>query len=232
MRNFVCGDTHIPHDYFKLYNRNWPEQRGLTKDDYLIILGDFGLCWLGLPDNEERYITKELQTRKFTTLFVDGNHENHDRLDALQEIDMFGGKVGVYADGIYHLKRGYVYTINGKTIFVFGGGASVDRVYRSAYIDWWPQEIQTKAQEEFAYDQLESVDWKVDYILTHVAPKSVLSRFKYIHPEKNKDPVSEFLDRILVQTQFKEWHFGHYHDDLVIEDQFYLHYNNKPLELT
>ncbi|MCK5017956.1 MAG: metallophosphoesterase, partial [Candidatus Peribacteraceae bacterium] len=110
MSVYVCGDTHFGYDDWKLNNRNWPLQKDLTKDDYLIITGDFGLLWDAEPTKQEIFNTKVLANRKFTTLFVDGNHENFTRLDALEEIDMFGGKVGKVCDSIYHLKRGYVYT--------------------------------------------------------------------------------------------------------------------------
>ena len=40
---------------------------------------------------------------------------------------MFGGQVGVLNESIFHLKRGYVYTIGEKKIFTFGGGYSIDK---------------------------------------------------------------------------------------------------------
>lgn len=228
MSIYVCGDTHFPHDGWKLTNRHWPEQRQLNKNDYLIILGDFGMIWNAIPDKEELYIKKELSKRKFTTLFLDGNHENFDRLEQLPEIDMLGGKVGVYTDSIYHLKRGYVYDICGKKIFTFGGAMSTDKVYRTFGVSWWKQETQTKEEEDFAYDNLEKVDFKVDHVLTHAAPKSIVSQFTFIDPERHNDPVARFLDILRCRVEFDSWHFGHYHKDLVIEDKFHLHYNEEP----
>ena len=46
---FLTGDTHIPIDVSKLNTKNFPEQKNLTSDDYVIILGDFGLYWRQLP---------------------------------------------------------------------------------------------------------------------------------------------------------------------------------------
>lgn len=79
-RIFVTGDLHGQIDIRKLNKRNFPIQDELTKEDYLIIVGDFGLVWH--DTKEEQYWTKWLSTRNFTTLFIDGNHENFDRLDA------------------------------------------------------------------------------------------------------------------------------------------------------
>jgi predicted phosphodiesterase len=71
---YVCGDTHIPIDIFKLSVGNFPEQKQMTKDDYIIIAGDFGGVWNN--SKEELYWRKWLNDKNFTTLFVDGNHEN------------------------------------------------------------------------------------------------------------------------------------------------------------
>lgn len=41
MSIYITGDTHIPHDISKLSTKNWPIQRKLSKDDYLIVCGDY-----------------------------------------------------------------------------------------------------------------------------------------------------------------------------------------------
>ena len=42
---YLTGDTHISIDIVKLNTNNFPEQKNFTKDDYVIILGDFCLYW-------------------------------------------------------------------------------------------------------------------------------------------------------------------------------------------
>ena len=44
---YVTGDTHCPIDIRKLSTKNFTEQRNLTKDDALILCGDFGAVWDG-----------------------------------------------------------------------------------------------------------------------------------------------------------------------------------------
>lgn len=232
MSVYVCGDTHFGYDHHKITSKNWPEQRKLTKEDYLIVAGDFGLLWEWKGQTkQEKYWIKELQSRKFTTLFIDGNHENFDRLGKLEQIDMFGDKVGVVAEGIYHLLRGRVYTICGKTFFTFGGAMSTDKEHRTIGMSWWKEETQTKAEEELAYDNLEKHNFDVDFIITHAAPKSVVSTFTFIDPVRHNDPVARFLDRIRSYTEYGSWHFGHYHADVKLHDDFYLHYNNEPMRV-
>ena len=73
---YITGDTHGSFEKFALVN--FPEQEELTKNDYVIICGDFGI-W----DNStrERINFDWLEHKNFTTLFVDGNHENYDLLN-------------------------------------------------------------------------------------------------------------------------------------------------------
>ncbi len=55
---FVTGDTHGEFERFS--SKNFPEQRGMTKDDYVIICGDFGI-WEDSPS--ERYWYKWLSDK-------------------------------------------------------------------------------------------------------------------------------------------------------------------------
>ena len=77
---FITGDLHGDYDIHKLSSKCFTVQRELTRSDYVIICGDFGLLW----DNsdEEKYWLKWLDEKPWTTLWIDGNHENYDMLSA------------------------------------------------------------------------------------------------------------------------------------------------------
>lgn len=75
---YVTGDTHANIDISKLNTKNFPQQKSLSKDDYIIVSGDFGLVWDGSA--REIYWQDWLTNKNFTTLFIDGNHENFDIL--------------------------------------------------------------------------------------------------------------------------------------------------------
>lgn len=47
---YVTGDIHADIDIGKLSMDKFPQQRDLSKSDYLIICGDFGLVWDGLVE--------------------------------------------------------------------------------------------------------------------------------------------------------------------------------------
>lgn len=230
MSVYICGDTHIPYDYKKLTSKKWPEQKTMSEDDYLIILGDFGLLWGANEDNEERYYKRIIENRKFTTLFIDGNHENHHRLGELEEVDMLGGKAGKVSDKIYHLKRGHVFEIEGYTLFCMGGADSTDKQHRVIDISWWEQEIPSYREMDFALENLEKHRWCVDFVLTHTAPSSIVKEMLVI--ERTSDPASRFFQHLLDNgIMFRSWHFGHMHEDVCIKDKFFCHYDSEPYKL-
>ena len=88
MAIFITGDTH--GDFSRLLPAAFHEQRDLTKDDCLIICGDFGGVWDG-NDTEQRWLDW-LEARSFTTLFVSGNHENYDMIGEYPLEEWHGGK--------------------------------------------------------------------------------------------------------------------------------------------
>ena len=122
---FLTGDTHLHEIQTRFNFNNFPTGRELTKEDYIIICGDFGV-WSGDTNQEEKYIFDWLNDRPWTTLFVSGNHENYDILDNLSIKEWHGGKVNFIRDSIIHLRRGEIFEIEGKNFFAFGGASSHD----------------------------------------------------------------------------------------------------------
>ena len=125
MALYVKGDIHGNPSSFS--SSAFPEGKTLTREDYVLILGDFGMVWnyKGETANES-YWLDWLEDKPWTTLFIDGNHENFDRLDALPQADWHGGKVSYIRPHILHLKRGYVFDIDGCKCFCMGGASSHD----------------------------------------------------------------------------------------------------------
>lgn len=122
MAIFMTGDTH--GDFGRFSTGAFPEQKDLSKDDYVIICGDFGGIWDG--SEAEQQVLDWLENRPFTTLFVDGNHENFDLLHTCPVQEWHGERVQVIRPSVLHLTRGQVYEISGKRIFTMGGASSHD----------------------------------------------------------------------------------------------------------
>ena len=226
---YVTGDTHGSYDLHKLNAKNFPEQRALTKSDYVIVLGDFGLVWNN--SDEEMYWRKWLDEKPFTTLFLDGNHDNHDLISSYPETEMFGSSVHQISDSIFHLKRGEVYTIEGLRLLTIGGADSIDKAYCVEGKDWWMTERITESDIATAirnvYDK--TTDHTVDVVLSHCAPYFVEKHIgDYIVPTPSSFQLGDLANQL---CGYQAWYFGHYHyDDVELEDsqgrQYYCVYNN------
>ena len=205
---YVTGDTHIPVDIQKFSTKRFPQQKEMNKNDYVIICGDFG----GVCDrsNEEKYWIKWLKKKNFTTLFIDGNHENFDMLKYLPVVDFGGDSVHMVDDTIYHLMRGKVYTIDNKKIFTFGGASSHDKKFRIENKNWWQEELPEIYEIEEAEKNLDLVDWNVDYVITHCASNSVQKNLKNHYDE---NVLTDFFEQLQRKLSYKKWFFGHYHLD-------------------
>jgi len=218
---FITGDTHCPIDIHKLNKANFDDSN-MTKDDYLIICGDSGLVWEG-RDREDEYWQKWMNMKKYTTLFVDGNHENHNKLDELEVEIWNGGKIHKLKDSLIHLMRGQVYDINGLKFFTMGGAESTDKEYRKENISWWSRELPSEDEYNEALTNLDKNNWKVDYVITHAAPDNIQYR---LCPWYTHNRLSNFLFTVDNALTFKQWYFGHYHDDRIIDDQHTLIYSD------
>ena len=207
---YVTGDTHGLEDFYKLhiFAGQHPE---LTKDDYVIIAGDFGGVWSEQTLTESlRYYTQ----LPFTVLFVDGNHENFDILNAYPVSEWKGGKVHKIKPDVIHLMRGQVFEIEGKTIFTFGGATSIDKMYRTEGRSWWRQELPTFEELDEGVANLKRYGNKVDYIITHSCSERA---FAYPAISKNVTkfncPEVQMLSYIEDIASFGHWYFGHFHTD-------------------
>lgn len=218
---YVTGDTHIPTDIQKLSSKRFSDQKQMTDEDFLIICGDFGGVWCG--DNEEIYWRKWLDKKNFTTLFVDGNHENFDMLNEFPRVDFFGGKVHKISEKIYHLIRGEIYNIDGRKIFAFGGASSHDKHLRIEGKNWWKEELPTKDEMDRAVKNLTHANWQVDIVITHCAPNSIQRK---VSPSYEENILTDSLDGIKEKLQFEKWYFGHYHTDCLIDEKFSAVFNS------
>lgn len=233
---FVTGDIH-GEPFPRLNTTSFPEQKNMTKDDCVIICGDFGLAWNRDKENRiEKWSLDELEKRPFTTLFCDGNHENFDRLNAYPVEKWHGGFVHKIRPSVIHLMRGEIYDIAGKKFFVFGGARSHDitdgvlekddpriqewkydeeKRFRVNHVSWWKDEMPSAEEMKHGMCNLKHTDFKVDYIITHELPTSTLNMFYALQnrqPDKI-DILNKYLEDIRNHTAYKHWFSGHHHDD-------------------
>lgn len=235
MAVWVTGDTH--GDWMnRLKMDSFPEQKEMSKDDYVIIAGDFGI-WDN--SNREKYNLDWLEDKPFTTLFVSGNHENYDILDSLSVEEWYGGKVNFIRPSVIHLMRGQIFNIREKSFFTFGGASSHDisagilepddpsfkekkkrldkdpfALYRINHVSWWERELPNEEEMEEGLNTLKKQNYKVDYIITHSPYTSLLSQMDGGSGLYERDRLTDYLQKIKQTVEYKQWIFGHMHENV------------------
>lgn len=207
---YITGDTHA--DFSRFEEEKFPIQSEMTKNDYIIICGDFGGVWNYIVESiYEKHWLDWLNNKNFTTLFVDGNHENFERLYNYPVEEWHGGKVHKIRESVIHLMRGEIFNIDNKKFFTFGGARSHDirdgilnideyeKIYeyqkRGAYFrirdySWWDLELPTDGEMKNGINNLEKVNYKADYIITYYCPTSIQT---VLNPSYKKDILTDYL---------------------------------------
>ena len=213
MAIYITGDTH--GDFQRFGSKYFPQQKEMSREEYVVIAGDFGGLWDG--SQKDQYWLDWLNKKPFTTLFVDGNHENFDLLNTLPEKEWNGGRVHVVREHVLHLMRGQV--------FDFGGLAwywlmrRMRSMFRVKGVSWWAEEMPSQAEYQEALANLERVNWTVDCVLTHCAPSGVVQE---INPSYGTDELTDFLEMVSQRCKFAYWFFGHYHENRIIDQKYIL----------
>lgn len=282
-RLFITGDTHgHKHSgfdgYSNRFNRNsFVEQTALTREDVVLIAGDFGGVWEfdgRYTKASVKWLRKTIQTdnhgrpmphgesveeanwldwlekKSFTTVFCGGNHENYDRLEmAYPEVDFCGGRAHRIREHVYHLMNGYIFTLAGKRVFVFGGASCHDIKdgildpdefptkkmfqteqkwmkrrglwFREQYISWWEHEIPVEADMERGSKTLEQAGWNVDLVVTHCLPTGIQG---LLGDDYKPDRLTDYLEDIRSRLCFDYWICGHYHNNLRIGQKYLVLY--------
>lgn len=217
---YITGDMH--GDASKVGNKNFQVDNP-NEQNYLIITGDFGFIWQG--GRKGSWWLNWFENKNFTTLFVDGNHENFDLLETYPQEYWNGGKIHKINEKVFHLMRGQVFEIEGKKIFTMGGAESNDKTFsqkeknlallygqklydRKEGVDWWSNEMPNDYEYEEALSNLKKHNFKVDYIITHAAPTSIQ---QMLDTKKPINQITDFFEDLKNKVDFEHWYFGHYH---------------------
>ena len=245
MSIWITGDIH--GNPVRLNTCSFYEHKEFSsnKDENIVIIcGDFGLVWNRNEENKnEKHWLNWLENKPFTTVFVDGNHDNIPRLDSYPIKEWHGGLVNEIRPHVLRLRRGEVFTIEDKKFFAFGGASSHDiqdgiidyedknwkeqarklesqgkYMYRIKGLSWWEQELPSQKEMDNGLINLQKENNKVDYIITHSPSTSEL----YLMGGKGlyqSDILTNYLEDVKANTEYKRHFFGHMHWDKAINDK-------------
>ena len=189
VRIFILGDIHGRMEYLKDFVKE--KRKTIPSDIPIIILqcGDFGI-WpdVIIPSFYNVFI-----------YFTPGNHENWEILDEYEN----KGKFEI-VENCFYMTRLSTLTINEHVFMFIGGADSIDKHFRTPYIDWFDQEtFPAKLLYEMEY-------FHVDTVIAHDCPEYFVSdRWLKTHNLKSQNRLT--LNEVYNLYTPKSWFFGHYH---------------------
>ncbi len=152
-------------------------------------VGDLGL---GFPDRDGARMTNLFRA------WDAKNHEHHKVLRGNHDNpNVFAGLKSYLGDWGY---------LPDQDLFFVSGAYSIDRQWRTAGLDWWPE-------EEMSMDKLQEVveefgRCKPRFMVTHDCPM-VIYQFLCNHIHHNNTAMA--LDLMFGLHQPEKWYFGHHH---------------------
>lgn len=213
MKYLVCGDTH--GDFIalnKIVNELTPK--------IVFVCGDFGVWNKSIFFKTENGFFHDdiILPEKTKLYFCDGNHEDHVFLHTL--VKKYGWKNPIsIRKNIFYCPRGSSLVLDDeRRILFFGGAVSTDKHLRTAYLDWFPEEV-------ISLEEYERVDFKKKYdiVISHTCPEMLVNRMLYnigaTSTFYNRDVCCTYLQRIYQQALPSEWYFGHWHTSDFIDTE-------------
>jgi len=162
--------------------------------DAIFQLGDFGY-W---PTHNANF---PKASPYMPIYFIDGNHEEHPKLNQNEEYTEI-------VPNVYHISRGTYLKIGNMDCVAIGGAFSIDRPHRIEGHSWYHEEEISNYDVDKCLIHKEFVP--MDIIFSHDCPFSV-------NVVSNNHllaiPTRERLDIIKDKLDPRYWFFGHYHVD-------------------
>jgi 3-oxoacid CoA-transferase subunit A len=233
MTIYVTGDKHGRLKPVKQFAK----REGLSDEDVIVILGDAGFNYY----NSERDAWTKKVVAKIapTVLCIHGNHEIRPQsLPRLyHEAQWHGGTVFVEDEfpNILFAKDGEVYDLDGISAIAIGGAYSVDKWYRLENgLRWFANEQPNDKVKARVEAKLDSLDWKVDVVLSHTCPFGYEPTEAFL-PDVDQSMVDTstevWLDRIERRLEYKRWYCGHWHIEKSIDQMRFMFNEFEPLGL-
>lgn len=174
----------------------------------LILLGDVGMGLYERVTTQMQDAFEILAERGWNVYLIRGNHDDPHYWHGC------GGAVTLLQDN-------KLITINGKRVFVSGGGVSLDRSLRRLGVDYWREE------SLFVPNHIPREVGKVDAVLSHVGPTPPDLSTTFVERWKLRDRSLDSdleMERIqlerLASLRPDYWIYGHFHHNLCFDYKY------------
>lgn len=183
---------------------------------YLFIAGDFGFLLTG--SRQEQFFLDDLErVSDIVFVVVPGNHEGYPNIQQYPVQNWNGANVRRVRENIVYLERGEIVTVEGRSVFGFGGACSRDKAFRKENgWPWYAEELPSEEEYANGFTVLQRHHGSVDLIITHSPPGEVQKALG-IERIAEETQLNCYLDEILKTVQADTWFFGHYHLDCEME---------------
>ena len=215
---YITGDTHGKFSRIEKFCKRY----NTTKDDILIILGDAGINYSGYRYDLD--VKRYIQKLPITLFCIHGNHEQRPQtICTYEEKEFYEGIAYIEPEfpNIVFGKDGEIYNFDGYKAIVIGGAYSVDKYYRIARgYKWFDDEQPSSEIKIYVQKQLESVDWKIDVVLSHTTPYQYMPVEMFlsgIDQRKVDNSTELWLQEIEKQLTYKRWYCGHFHTEKKVD---------------
>ena len=171
-----------------------------NRNTILLQCGDFG--WWKFLSKRIMDLDRTCNENNVIIHWCEGNHEDH---LFIKQNDMVTPNI------IYQPRGSTVKLPDGRVVLFIGGADSIDKKYRTAGYDWFPDENITMDD----IDNLPDID--VDVIISHTAPDyfdlglPTTGSFIGVDLSTYKDNNRVLLNMAYDKYKPKEWYFGHFH---------------------
>lgn len=197
MRIVFAGDIHGNGNHLKWVMNEAADRAA----DVVYSVGDFGY-WPHFESGQDflRLAHDLAQDHAIPIMWIPGNHENWDVLDAL--VAQHGNERPIptpakdkryrASQWVQFVPRGCVMDFDGTTVLGVGGAYSVDWKHREKGVSWWPQ-------EKITPEIVDSIDsGPVDILVTHEAPQGPGISYKddILLSTVQRELISEIVEKV------------------------------------
>lgn len=200
MKALIAGDIHGNIDHLEMLLR----QCDAVDASHLVACGDFGF-WPHMEWGLEFMgdVDAACEMSGVTLIWVDGNHDNHDRLEEMRcdPATQWSGELMRTSGSTWHCGRGMSFTLGDLECVGFGGAYSVDWMHRREGRDWWAGELITREQVDAMRER--RAGRRADVLFTHEAPVAGERPASKYAPDdlSYKDEIPESIEQRLLMAE-------------------------------
>lgn len=217
MKFLILGDTHT---YWERIVPELEEAYKSEKFDAIIQVGDLAFLpkmWNKKLDEINKLIIDWVNEKEIKFYWIDGNHEDH---SILQHVDDFNSSIhNIYGKNFFYMPRGSYIELDDCIFFFIGGAETRDKHNRIEGMDYFREEIISRGQVDFVFDQAEKIKKisKDIIIIAHTSTQEAIDHednFFNLHTSVGTYQ-NKFLDEIVKEIKPIMYFHGHFHKDLI-----------------